>query len=145
MATAFAFVDSSSGVIHSLFTGNAGPAFPESLMNQQEPATPDGCIRVSIPATIITTDAIKAESITESPGFVIVDDEDKLAELRARALPHIRETRNQLMAMCDWRVMPDSPLSAEQRAEWNAYRQALRDFPVPANVINPVWPTMPSS
>jgi hypothetical protein len=144
----FAFVDSTSGAIHSLYTAfdNAptSPTFVTEPIRIEEPDTPDGCVRVPITSSIVTTDAILAVPIAEAPGFIIVDDEDKLADLRARALPHIRETRNQLMAMCDWRVMPDSPLTAEKRAEWTAYRQALRDLPSTTELVRPVWPTMPS-
>ena len=143
-----AFVDVTTSAIHSTY-------FPPSLemlnhifphmMNQEPPVTPDGCVDVPIPETITCTDAIKAFQISDTPGFMIVDDEDKLAELRTRALPHIRETRNQLITMCDWRVMPDSPLTPEKRAEWFAYRQALRDLPNIQDVLNPVWPSMPES
>jgi hypothetical protein len=139
----FVFVDSVTGDIHSFYTNvSNNPIFPE--IAHQEPTTPEGCISIPIPDSIVTTDAILAMPIAEDPGFMIVDDEDKLADLRARALPHIRETRNQLMAMCDWRVMPDSPLTPEKRAEWTVYRQALRDLPSTTELVRPVWPTMPS-
>jgi len=88
-------------------------------------------------------DAIKAVSISDYPGFEIVDDEDKLAIIRIQNLPYIRETRTQLLTICDWRVMPDAVLTPEQRSKWVAYRQALRDFPETNGVINQVWPTMP--
>lgn len=60
----------------------------------------------------------------------------------------MRRLRDQKLGESDWRVMPDSPLTAEQQAPWITYRQALRD--VPAN--NPsitdlsqvTWPTEPS-
>ena len=141
----FAFIESATGAIHSLHTSfDNAPMFLGEPTSNQEPTTPEGCISVPIPDSIVTTDAIKAVPIAEPPGFMIVNDEEKLADLRARALPHIRETRNQLMAMCDWRVMPDSPLTAEKRAEWTTYRQALRDLPSTTELVRPVWPTMPS-
>ena len=57
-----------------------------------------------------------------------------------------RLRRNELLQETDWAVAPDSPLTAEKRAEWEAYRQALRD--VPQNNDNPydediVWPDKP--
>jgi hypothetical protein len=141
----FAFVDSVTGAIHSFYTSvNNAPAFLGEPTGTQAPATPEGCISVPIPDSIVTTDAIKAVRISEVPGFAIVDDAEMLADLRDRALPHVRETRNQLMAMCDWRVMPDSPLTPEKRAEWVAYRQALRDLPSTTELVRPVWPDMPS-
>jgi len=141
----FAFVESETGAIHSLYTSfDNAPAFLADPTRTQEPETPAECVRVIIPGSIITADAVKALPIAEAPGFIIVDDADKLADLRARALPHIRETRNQLMAMCDWRVMPDSPLTPEKRAQWVTYRQALRDLPSTTELVRPVWPEMPS-
>ena len=39
------------------------------------------------------------------------------------------ENRNNKLIASDWTQLPDSPLSAEKKAEWAAYRQALRDLP----------------
>ena len=39
-----------------------------------------------------------------------------------------RVIRDQLLAACDWTVGADSPLSDEQKAAWQTYRQALRDI-----------------
>jgi len=113
------------------------------MMTQREPITPYGCVSVPIPSSIICIDAMKAIRVPDAPGFMIIDDDEKLALLRALALPNIRETRNQLLAMCDWRVMPDSPYTPEKRAEWMDYRQALRDLTNTCELLNPVWPTMP--
>ena len=41
----------------------------------------------------------------------------------------VRNQRDQLLAQSDWTQMADSPLSAEQKAAWAAYRQQLRDLP----------------
>lgn len=41
----------------------------------------------------------------------------------------IRSRRSYLLVECDWTQSPDSPLSAAKKAEWAAYRQALRDLP----------------
>lgn len=56
------------------------------------------------------------------------------------ALTEIRVHRNYLLAECDWRVLPDRPVSQS----WLNYRQALRDLP--ANTVDPsnvTWPTSP--
>lgn len=61
---------------------------------------------------------------------------------------NIRLQRDTKLSNSDWTVMPDSPLSAEKQAEWQTYRQALRD--VPANnasithLDQVVWPTPPA-
>ena len=57
----------------------------------------------------------------------------------------IRAQRDALLAACDWTQMPDSPLDADTKAAWAAYRQALRDVPqqegFPENVT---WPEEPA-
>lgn len=53
----------------------------------------------------------------------------------------IKKLRNKLLAQSDWTQMPDNALSAEKRAEWAAYRQALRDLP--AQGVNATWPQKP--
>jgi hypothetical protein len=57
----------------------------------------------------------------------------------------LRSERNNKITQCDWTQGIDSPLSEEKKAEWVAYRQALRDLP--STVTDPtqvVWPTPPS-
>jgi len=68
-------------------------------------------------------------------------NEQNMAELRV--------LRDAKLAVCDWRVVADSPLSEAQRSEWVAYRQALRDLP--STIQGPllsledvVWPSEPS-
>jgi hypothetical protein len=39
-----------------------------------------------------------------------------------------RSKRDALLAASDWTQLPDSPLSADARAAWATYRQALRDI-----------------
>ena len=76
------------------------------------------------------------------------------------AMKRLRNKRNELLAECDWTLLPSSPLSAEKQDEWKVYRQALRDLPSTASsdFINQVidgssppvdmssitWPTKPS-
>ena len=72
-------------------------------------------------------------------------------ERRQRRIPSIanliRERRKQLLAGSDWTQSLDSPLSESKRAEWAAYRQALRDLPDEQGSVNSiddvVWPTPP--
>lgn len=50
----------------------------------------------------------------------------------------VRRPRNMALAQSDWSQMSDSPLSAEKKAEWAAYRQELRDMTeVYANIQDP--------
>ena len=66
-----------------------------------------------------------------------------------RVRADLRIERNELLAQCDWRQIPDNQLSDSKKAEWATYRQALRDVPANANaelasLDGFVWPTKPS-
>ena len=68
-------------------------------------------------------------------------------------LNEVRIERNELLKQSDWTQFSDSPLTAEKKAEWATYRQALRDITVgltvPTNqkgypiLENINWPTKP--
>lgn len=59
----------------------------------------------------------------------------------------IRDRRRMLLQLSDWTQTADSPLSEAKRAEWAAYRQALRDLPDEQGSVNSiddvVWPSPP--
>ena len=56
-----------------------------------------------------------------------------------------REARDALLAQTDWTQLADAQLSAEKRATWAAYRQALRDVPTQADFPWEVtWPVKPA-
>lgn len=67
-----------------------------------------------------------------------------MEEVHLMAWAQIRMKRDDLMAATDWTQISDSPLSAEKKAEFAEYRQALRDLP--QSMVNPddlVWPLKP--
>jgi len=54
-----------------------------------------------------------------------------------------RDQRDALMRDTDWMVLPDSPLSADDRDKVLAYRQALRDVPAQTGFpVDIVWPVL---
>jgi hypothetical protein len=57
----------------------------------------------------------------------------------------IRRKRTGLLSMSDYTQLPDTPLTPEQRTQWQTYRQQLRNIPqtysTPQSVV---WPTQPS-
>lgn len=56
-----------------------------------------------------------------------------------------RADREDLLTKTDWTQIADAPLSADQRAAWAAYRQALRDMPTQPNFPWEVtWPVKPA-
>ena len=60
----------------------------------------------------------------------------------------LRAARDADLSACDWTQVPDSPLTAEQRTEWQIYRQRLRDIPEDFSHVTSledvVWPDPPS-
>lgn len=57
----------------------------------------------------------------------------------------VRAERDRLISQCDWTQMPDAPLDEAKKAEFTAYRQALRD--IPQTYSDPdavVWPEKPT-
>jgi hypothetical protein len=46
----------------------------------------------------------------------------------AEALRWVRQLRTDRLYDCDWTQLPDAPLTDAERAQWRAYRQALRDM-----------------
>jgi len=55
----------------------------------------------------------------------------------------IRETRTKLLQDCDWTQFQDSPVTGSKLAEWQTYRQSLRDVTSQENPYNITWPTKP--
>ena len=72
-------------------------------------------------------------------------DEASFVPTTANRLHELRYTRAARLAACDWTQLPDSPLTGAKRAEWAAYRQALRDLPETADPLDFEWPEPPAS
>ena len=53
----------------------------------------------------------------------------------------IRQTRNELLAECDWTQLAD--VSAETKSIWSEYRQSLRDITSQTNPFSITWPVKP--
>lgn len=61
-------------------------------------------------------------------------------------MDYIRLHRDKRLTMSDWTVGADSPLSDSKKAEWQTYRQALRDLPntnTATQIDDIVWPSKP--
>jgi hypothetical protein len=59
----------------------------------------------------------------------------------------LRNKRNALLKESDWTQLNDCPLSDTKKAEWQTYRQALRDLPADYqdtdNIDDVVFPKLP--
>ena len=109
------------------WSGNAGYAFypyteiiPDS--NQFYPLSP--VVNVVDAEAKTVTGTITATPISDADAWVIV-----------------RTMRNNELTATDWTQLPDSPLTAEKKAEWSVYRQALRDITTQENPREIVWAT----
>ncbi len=57
----------------------------------------------------------------------------------------VRSRRDTLLRSCDWVVGSDAPLTSDQVATWETYRQALRDLPAQTGFPTQVtWPNLPN-
>ena len=63
----------------------------------------------------------------------------------APTIEDIRKKRNGLLFHTDWTQLPDSPLSAAMKAQYQVYRQALRDMTETENTEDIVFPLPPVS
>ena len=81
-------------------------------------------------------------------GVVVDKPAPTSAELTAIAMYELRPLRDLYLSGSDWTQVSDSPLTAEQRTEWQMYRQKLRDLPADyahvTSIDDVVWPTAPS-
>jgi hypothetical protein len=69
-----------------------------------------------------------------------------LVEIPTETVETIRAQRQPLLRQSDWTQGPDAPLTAEQKAAWATYRQALRDVTAQAGFpLNVIWPAKPST
>jgi len=55
----------------------------------------------------------------------------------------VRAQRKGKLVGCDWTVLPDVPMDGPKRAEWETYRQELRDITNQPDPFNITWPTPP--
>ena len=56
----------------------------------------------------------------------------------------VRFQRDKKLQACDWTVLPDVPMDAPKRTEWETYRQSLRDVTNQSDPFNITWPTPPA-
>lgn len=85
--------------------------------------------------------------------FVIGSEPEKPAPIEPPPVPEptqeekeqaVRNERNLRLTFTDWAQLPDAPLTAEQKAAYAVYRQALRDVPEQSGFPDSVvWPKNP--
>jgi len=75
---------------------------------------------------------------------VVALTEEEISAWKFSAWSTIQLERNEKLAKCDWTQLPD--VNIPNKAEWAAYRQALRDITtqdIDPRVDSVIWPTDP--
>ncbi|CAB5223262.1 Phage tail assembly chaperone protein [uncultured Caudovirales phage] len=92
---------------------------------------------INLERTAVLKDGIWVEKWLEMPAT-----KEQIQERTASCANDVRQTRNQLLAECDWTQLSDAPTLVLD--SWKEYRQGLRNVPkqqgFPWNII---WPQMP--
>lgn len=65
-----------------------------------------------------------------------------MTEEQLAQMAYLRLRRNAILTGCDWTQLPDTALTADQKAAWASYRQQLRDWP--STIIDPFSPSLPT-
>ena len=86
------------------------------------------------------------EDYVVSAGALVLKPQSEIDAAKAETDWRIlRGERNALLAATDWTQAVDAPLTDAKKAEWAAYRSALRSMPDnTTDPANPTWPSKPS-
>lgn len=69
--------------------------------------------------------------------------QEELDQESSQMWENVRNERNRYLEECDWTQLPDTPLTEEQKTQWQLYRQQLRDITTQQDPYNIIWPTKP--
>lgn len=125
----------------TFYSSETGDIFCSCSMPAAEIAenTPENCSVYDGYINGQTHMIVNGEPVEKPPAPVVESEIDVEREMRI--------IRNRLLLASDWTQMPDAPLTEAQRAEWAAYRQALRDVPQDnqsaTSIDDIIWPTKP--
>jgi len=85
----------------------------------------------------------EGKRITAQAGQVVLVDQPPLSNEQLRA--NLIATRDYRLTASDWTQLADVPLTDAKKAEWRAYRKALRDLPDTVTDLNVIaWPDPPA-
>jgi len=92
---------------------------------------------------IIESDIEVRDGVAYQTFSVIARPAEAIANELIGKRANVRIQRNDKLAKTDWAVLPDSPLSAEDKAVYENYRNALRDVPAQAGFPDNALPESP--
>jgi len=116
------------------------PVKTRTIQKQIDPNNPDAVIEVQ--ETYIPLRQLTDEDLAQ-----LAANEAQNEPIGVHAARRDRNMRNQLLFESDWINQPDVTMSDEKKAEWVAYRQALRDISSHENwpdLAPDDWPTQPT-
>lgn len=80
-----------------------------------------------------------------SDNYYLDSDRNAVLYTSETKMTEIRKRRDTDLSHSDWTVLPDSPLTDAKKAEWQTYRQQLRDLPTSnTNPFDIDFPAEPS-
>lgn len=82
-------------------------------------------------------DEVKGGRVQSIPRSLEDEEKERLALARRK--------RNTLLAASDWTQVEDAPLTRPEKAQWAAYRQALRNVPDEIDAPGFTWPEPPGT
>ena len=105
-----------------------------------------GSVKSNIPVNGFAVDGEQHPLSTCVDGNLSVPTDEQIeADNSAKNLEIFRIDRNELLSKSDWTDLPNCPLSDNKKAEWQSYRQTLRDMPSQEGFdpLNPTFPEEP--
>jgi hypothetical protein len=93
---------------------------------------------------IVIEDVIEVRDGVAYQTFSVIDrTPEAIANELISRRANVRIQRNDKLSKTDWAVLPDSPLSTEDKAVYENYRNALRDVPAQAGFPDNALPESP--
>jgi nitrate reductase NapAB chaperone NapD len=90
-----------------------------------------------------------ATVVRSGEGYTVVVSEAKKQEKLQQGWEELRKLRNDKLAAIDYMFLTDYSISDQDKEQWRAYRQALRDLPSTLTdeaILHPetiAWPVKP--
>jgi len=101
------------------------------------------------PDTAIGSEYIEVQNDSVAENWYYDTETSVLSQYKPYTIDEVRLMRDQLLSVCDWMVLEDSPYQAADQSTnliaIKTYRQSLRDFPdenVSYNENNLNWPNL---
>lgn len=131
-------VDSATRCMEIVYTSENNPTMHVSARLPHEGETLESVVQTYAPVR-------RWEELKLNTQTVEIGTQGSITVTGPTAFSIAYGNRNAVLASSDWTQLADAPLTAEEKADWATYRQALRDMPSqPGFPNNIVWPAAPN-